>query len=120
MPTLVQHITSSANPAGVGISGDNFKMPIGNPVGAGNCLVLGMTYPHGSTPTVTDNNGNTWSGSPAVSADGGVGGYVSAIFVLANANAGLTTITVAFGTGNATIIPFQYTLSEFNNVATAS
>ena len=68
-PTLVQHVSSSANPEGVGISGDNFTFTLPNPVGAGNCLVLGISYPSGNTPTVTDNNSNTWPASPAVSAD---------------------------------------------------
>ena len=31
MPTLVQHIASSANPAGIGIVGDNFKIRLPNP-----------------------------------------------------------------------------------------
>jgi FG-GAP-like repeat len=116
-PTLVQHVASSANPIGVGISLNAFKFTLPNSVGTGNCLVLGISYPHGNTPTVTDNNGNAWPSSPAVSADAGVGNYVSAIFVLPNAKAGLTTITVTFG---AAIIPFEYTVSEFNNVATVT
>lgn len=117
---MIQHIASSANPVGVGISGDNFKIPIDNPVGSGNCLVLCMTYPHGVSPTITDNNGNTWPSSPSVTADGGVNNYISSIFVLPNARSGQTTITVAFGTVNATVIPFQYDLTEFNNISLSS
>ena len=62
-PTLIQHVASSANPVGVGISGNAFKIPLPNAVGAGNALILGITYPHGKTVTITDNNGNTWPGS---------------------------------------------------------
>jgi hypothetical protein len=116
-PTLVQHVSSSANPVGVGISGNNFKFTLPNPVGAGNCLILGLSYPSGNTPIVTDNNGNTWPASPAVSANGGAGNYVASIFVLPNARSGLTSITVSFG---AAIIPFNYVISEFNNIATVS
>lgn len=117
IPTLMQHVASSTNPLGVGISGNNYKIRPPNAVGAGNCLILGITYPHGSTPTITDDNGNTWPGAAAVSVDAGVGGYVAAIFVLPNAAAGLTVINVAFG-GN--VIPFQFTFSEYNNIAIVS
>jgi hypothetical protein len=116
-PTLVQHVSSSANPAGIGISGNNFKFTLPNAVGAGNCLILGMSYPNGNTPTVTDNNGNTWPATPVVSANGGTGNYVASIFVLPNARAGLTSVTVSFG---GAILPFNYTISEFNNIDTVS
>ena len=116
-PTLIQHVASSANPVGVGISGNNFKIPLPNSVGSGNAIILGMTYPSGSSPTITDNNGNTWPTTAAVSANAGPGGNISSIWVLPNANAGRTTITVSFASA---IIPFNYVVSEFNNVATAN
>lgn len=113
-PTLIQHISSSTNPVGLGISGNNFKIPVST-VRSGNCLILAISYPNGSTPTVTDNNGNTWPGSPAVSKTGG--SYTAAIFVLPNANAGAVVITVSFG---SSVIPFNYSVSEFMNIATSS
>ena len=113
-PSLIQHVASSANPIGVGISGNNFRIPLPNSVGAGNCLVLGITYPSGNVPAVADNNGNAWSGSATVTADAGQFGYVSAVWVLPNAHAGATQITVSF---LSDVIPFQYVVSEFNNVA---
>ena len=116
-PTLIQHVASSANPVGVGISGNNFKIPLPNSVGSGNAIILGISYPNGSSPTITDNNGNTWPTTAAVSANAGPGGNISSIWVLPNANAGQTTITVSFASA---IIPFNYVVSEFNNVATAS
>jgi hypothetical protein len=117
-PTLIQHVASSANSiAYVTAASNRYTIPIPNPVGAGNCIVMGVTYPHGTTISISDNNGNSWPASPAVSADGGPGTNISAIFVLPNANAGQITLTVTFGTS---IQPFQYTISEFNNVATTS
>lgn len=117
-PTLVQHVAFGSNPAGLGISGDNFKVQLPQPIGAGNCLELSLTYPHGNTPTVTDNNGNSWPGSPTAGpADAGVGNYVAAKFVLLNANAGQTLITVAFG---ASIIPVQIEISEWYNVGSVN
>lgn len=117
LPVLVQHVASASNLLGLGLSGDNFKIPTPNAVLSGNILVLTLNYPHAQTPTITDNNGNTWPASPSVSADNGVGNYVLGTFVLPNARAGQTTLTVSFG---SSINPFQYTLSEFNNIALAS
>jgi hypothetical protein len=114
-PALVQHVASSSNPIGFSPSGNNFAFHMPNNVGAGNCLILGIAYPHGATPTVSDNNGNTWPASPAVTADSG--SQVAAIFVLPNANAGATTITVGLG---GSYNDFQYTASEFRNIATVT
>jgi len=121
-PDMIQHVASTSNVfphlnLGSTDAYDNFAFTPPNAIGAGNCLVLGICYAHGLTPTVTDTNGNTWPGSPAVSADGGTGKYVASIFVLPNANAGVTKISVGFG---ARAVPFQYTLTEFNNIVTAS
>jgi hypothetical protein len=116
-PTIIQHVASSANPVGLGISGNNFKIPLPNQVGSGNCLILGITYPHGSSPTITDSRGNSWPATPAAVADAGPGGNVTSVWVLPNAKAGTTLITVSFGSA---IIPFNYVVSEFSNVATAN
>ena len=116
-PSLIQHVASSSNPIGVGLPGNNFKIPLPNAVGAGNCLVLGTTYPSGNVPVVVDNNGNTWPTTATVTADAGQYGYISTVWVLPNANAGKTLITVSF-LGDT--IPFQYVVSEFNNVATVN
>ena len=120
-PTLVQHVASSANPEGSGIDGNGFTFTLPNGVRAGNCLILGITYmaSPGRTVSITDTNGNIWPRSPAVSANhhGAAFTYTSEIYVLPNANAGVTTITVTF---DAAFRPFQYTISEFYNIATAS
>ena len=116
-PTLVQHVASSANPVGIGIPGNAFRIPLPNPVGAGNALILGLSYPWGASVVITDSTGNPWPASPAVSADPDAGGYTATIWVLPNARAGATTLTVTLG---GPVIPFQYTLSEFTHVATVS
>src|SRR6185437_12822866 len=122
VPVLMQHVSSESNPfPGNGISGNNFKLRFPNPVQAGDAIVLGISYPHGSTPTITDNLGNTWPGTAACTADNGSGNIVSAIYVLPNSAGGTTAspgvVTVAFG---AALQPFEYTISEFNNIATSS
>ena len=117
-PTLVQHLSSSANPVGIGIAGNAFTFTLPNSVRASNCLILAMTYEYSATRTVSiaDSNGNVWPSSPAVKASHGAG-YDSVIYVLPDAHAGVTTLTVTF---DAPVIPFQYTISEFYNVATTS
>src|SRR5215475_12941518 len=96
-PSLIQMVSSTTNnPAVTGDTGNNFKFFLPNAVGAGNCLVLAITYPNGVTPIITDNNSNTWPTSPAATANAGSGNCISSIFVLPNANAGVTRINVAF------------------------
>jgi len=112
-PVLVQHVTSSANPVGLGISGNNYKIPLPNPVLAGDAVVLGITYPHGETITITDTLGQTWPAA-SITEDGGPGNYVTQIFVRCGSAGGSETITVGMSSSS---IPFEYTVSEFNNIA---
>ena len=98
-PTLVQHVSSSANPVGVASAGNVFKFALPNAVQAGNCLILGLTYAWSSNRTVSigDTNGNVWPASAAVTASSG-SGTISAVYVLPNAQAGVTTITITANT----------------------
>jgi len=105
-PVLIQHVASSANPVGLGISGNNFKIPLPNPVLAGDALVPGIAYPHGATVTISDTLSQTWP-SAAATADNGSGNYISAVYVLANSLGGNETITVGFGSA---VIPFNVQL----------
>jgi len=114
-PVLIQHVASSANPIGLGISGNNYKIPLPNPVLAGDALVLAISYPHGETITISDSLGQTWPAA-SITEDGGSGNYVARIYVLCGSLAGNETITVGWSTSS---LPFEYTVSEFNNIATA-
>lgn len=116
-PTLVQHRASTSNPVGLGAeTGNNFAFTVQTPVGAGNCLVLAITDPSGKTVTsITDSVNGTWPAATVTATNSG--GFTAAIFVLPNAGAGATTITVNF---NASCTQFQYTVSEFCNVALTS
>jgi hypothetical protein len=114
VPVLIQHVASSANPVGLGIPGNNFKIPLPNAVLNGDALVLAITYPHGNTSTLTDTLGQTWP-APAITEDGGAGNYVTQIYVLCGSVGGNETINVGL---TASSLPFEYTVSEFNNVAT--
>lgn len=118
-PQLQQFFSSSTNPSGVGgDTGRNFSHTLPNPVGLSNCLALVVAYPTGKTVTITDNNGNTWPSTPSVHAKAGAGGFDLAGFVLPNANAGTTTITI--GVGGTNIQPVSFEIYELNNIATSS
>jgi len=114
VPALVQHLSSTSNPPLDTRVGNDFRFTLPNPVVAGNCLVLGISYTFSATRTVriADGNGNVWPTSPAVTTSDGVN-LISSIFVLPGARAGVTTLTVSF---DSEVIAFQYTLSEFDNI----
>jgi len=115
-PSLIQHVASSANPVGLGIPGNNYKIPLPNSVLAGDALVLAITYPHGNLVTITDTLGQAWPQASIVE-DAGAGGYTTAIYVRCGSAAGSETVTVGFSSSG---LPFEYTVSEFNNVAASN
>jgi hypothetical protein len=91
-----------------------------NSVGAGNVLVLGISYGvPGLVATISDSNGNPWKATPDVSVTDSGSALTSEIFVLPNAKAGPTTITISFNSSINNQV-FLYTISEFYNVATVS
>jgi hypothetical protein len=114
-PVLIQHVASSANPIGLGIPGNNFAIPMPNPVLPGDALILAITYPHGNTITISDTLSQIWPAA-SITEDGGVGNYVTKIYVRCGSAGGNETISVGL---SGSSIPFEYTVSEFNNVATS-
>lgn len=120
VPALVQNVSSSTNPVGIGIDGNDFKFAMPNAVLAGNALVLKVAYLHGAsfaaTP-ISDSNGNAWPTTPSASLSDSNLNLDLAVFVLPNANPGPTTLTIHF---TARIHPVQYDCSEWVNVATSS
>jgi hypothetical protein len=113
-PVLIQHVVSSANPLGLGIAGNGFRIPLPNAVLGGDALVLAITFPHGNTSAVTDTLGQRWPAA-AITEDGGTGNYVTQVYVLCGSAPGNETIQVNLTSSS---LPFEYTVSEFNNVAT--
>jgi hypothetical protein len=110
VPTVVQHVASSCNPVGVGEVGNTYIIPIPNPVGLHNCIVLALTYPNGAPTSITDSQGNTWSTTPRKAAIGA--SNTLATFVLGSANAGQTSITVVF---SAAVAGVRYEITEIFN-----
>jgi len=109
-PAIVQMVASSTNIFGVqGQAGSNFKFTLPNTNGASNCVALCMSYPNGTTITITDGLGNTWPASATKAADAGAGLNVGSIWILPNANGGVSTYHVAC---SPAAIPFQYVIIE--------
>lgn len=88
-----------------------FTMPTA--VGAGNRLVLIVAYSTTTAPTITDNNGNSW---PAGSVTASSGAVDLTIWDLKNANAGTTTITIAFGAAQQ---PVWWECQEWSGLSTS-
>ena len=115
-PALV-HSRSLAAP---GEAGNGFKIRYGGSMGtgslAGNLMTLRMTAPHGSTvSSITDNLSDSYT--QGVSVDSGSGGWVTAMYYLAGAPAGITQITVTY---SASVADWHGAVMEYSGVATSS
>ena len=113
IPTLIQHVASAANPVGAGLSGNAFVFYLPNSVGAGNCLSWDHIRRRPNCFSISDTINGAW---PAAAITGSDTNNI-AIYVLPNASAGVTQVTITFSNSVNT---FQYTISEFNNIATVS
>lgn len=116
-PTLIQHVASSTNPVGIGTAWSGFQMPV-QPTGSGDTVLLAFTYPHGKTiSSITDSASDTISATGyACQADAGTGNNITRIYVL-QPTAGTTWLKVAF---SSTVIPFNYVISEYNNIVSTT
>lgn len=113
-PKLVYSDSSTASSE----SGNGFKIVYGGSMGtgslAGNLITLRMTAPHGSTiSSIVDNKSDTYT--LATTADSG--SWVTALYYLANAPAGINSITVNY---SASVAQWHYALEEYSGVATSS
>lgn len=125
-PKIVQYVSSSTNEQGSGTTDvgsgtarNNYEFTTGpNPVGAGNCLVLAVTFQRdvgalvtGDTvSSITDSSGDTWSTTPAASVgDGATTNPNVRIFTKGNATAGEHVLIVTLSASQAT---FQYNVFE--------
>lgn len=117
-PTFVQGVGSQLNDNN-GITGNGYVFNLPNATLAGNCLVLAVAYPFsaGRTFSIVDSTGDVWPTAAITTGTASNGNMNAKIYVLPNASAGLHTITFTFDTA---LKPFQYTLTEYYNVATAS
>jgi hypothetical protein len=109
-PTLVQHVATAMEENVV----TTLTIPLPNPAGSGNALILGVQYQNpGSIVSVTDDGGNNWILGPAVNNFG----QTMALYYAMNVAPGTQTITVAFAGFPSDV---QAEASEFYNVAAAA
>ena len=117
-PTLIQHVSTASNDD-TSEPGNPYFLSLPNLTGAGNALILGMSYEFapGNTPTVTDDKGNVWVAGATTPSNPTSGQLVSAIFYSLGIAAGTQKITVTF---TLPVTSFQAVFSEFYNVATVA
>lgn len=116
-PIFFQHIESSTNPVGNGITGRAFVFHT-EPLPANTVAVLAVSAPHGKTVTISDTLVGSWAASQCT-ADGGVGNYTASLFVQnLGTSAGIDTITIGVGASN--IQPVQFDITFWQNINTSS
>ena len=82
---------------------------------ANNLVTLRITYPHGSAVSaISDNKSSAYS--LGVSTDSGTGGWVTALYYVPGAAAGITQITVSFA---ASVADWHGAVMEYSGVATS-
>src|ERR1700732_4279957 len=110
VPTLVQHLATAMDRYPI----STLKIPIPNPVGQGNALILGVQFNSaGSISSVSDEKGNNWLTGPTTTNQSK---RMDTYYVL-NAVGGTQHITVTFrGLGSSPGFP-QAVFSEFYNLA---
>ena len=106
--------------AAPGEPGNGFRIQYGGSMGtgslAGNLVTLRITAPHGSTvSSITDNLSDTYT--LGVSVDSGGGGWVTALYYLANAPAGIKQITVTY---SGSVADWHGAVQEYSGVAPSS
>ena len=106
--------------AAPGESGNGFKIQYGGAMGtgslAGNLITLRITAPHGATiSSIADNKSDSYT--LGISVDSGVGGWVTALYYVAGAPAGITQITVNY---SASVADWHGAVMEYSGVATSS
>ena len=116
-PIMFQHIASSANPVGNGISGHAFTFHTES-LPPNTVAVLGVTAPAATSVTISDTLAGSWS-SAVCSASGGSGNYKAWVFAQSlGSNAGTDTITINVGSSN--IQPVQFDITFWQNISTSS
>ena len=101
-----------------GETGNGFKIQYGGAMGTGtlasNLLTLRMTYPHGSTvSSISDNKSSTYT--LGTSADSGA--WVTALYYVPGAAAGITQISVNF---SQSVADWHGAVQEYSGVATSA
>ncbi len=84
---------------------------------ANSTIVVGVTVPHGTTISLSDSLGATYTLGCA--ADAGTGDYLTAVYAAPAGTTGGQDV-IDLGVGTTSIQPVQYVVSVFLNLATSS
>jgi hypothetical protein len=116
-PKLIQRAVSSyITNALYTVNANTFKIRLPNAVGVGNCLILCLNSANNaSVSSIADDNTNSWPGTATITLSNH--NCFTSLFVLPNAHAGVTTITINLST---TVQLFRCEIYEFNNIATTT
>src|SRR5260370_12772067 len=114
---LVQASILQGNNANISSGvGNTYKVALLEPVGAGNCLVLLLTFINSVTvSTISDNINGSWSTTAAQTCLGVTNN--KNFYLFPNAGAGVTTITIVF---SADVQGQPFTIMEWSGIATSS
>jgi len=116
-PIMFQHIASSTDPAGNGISGHNFVFRT-EALPANTVAVIGVSAPASITPTISDTLVGSWAAA-LCSASGGTGNTKASVFVQAlGAAGGADTITI--NVGSSSTQPVQFDVTFWENINTSA
>ena len=114
-PTLVQSVTTSTNPNGIGDSGNTYKITLPNAVGSGNCLILQVSINSTATvSTISDTINGSWSTTAAATV---VDGSRLSVFLFPNSASGVDTLTFTLTAADSGV---TFRFMEWNNIATTS
>jgi len=115
-PEIVQHWDTATSSAGSGQpAGNNYQLNV-QPTGSGDIVVLAFTGVSGDTvSSITDSASDTIPAA-VCSADNGSTNGLSYLYVIAP-TAGVTWFKIAF---SASFTEFNYVLTEYNNIASAT
>src|SRR6516225_6932254 len=97
-PKLIQRAVSSyITNALYTVNANTFKIRLPNAVGVGNCLILCLNSANNaSVSSIADDNTNSWAGTATITLSNH--NCFTSLFVLPNAHAGVTTITINLST----------------------
>jgi hypothetical protein len=116
--TMIQHVSTFSN-FDPSLIGNPYFVSLPNPTGAGNALVLGVSYPFatGRAVTVSDDQTNVWTLEATTPSDPTDGQMVSCLYCALNVAPGTQKITITF---DDLLYNFQAVVTEFYNVATVA
>jgi hypothetical protein len=115
-PIMFQHIASSTDPTGNGISGHTFVFST-ETLPANTVAVMGVSAPASITVTVSDTLVGSWSAA-LCTASGGSGNEKASVFVQTLGTGGADTITIDVGSSSTQ--PVQFDITFWENIDTST